>query len=47
MSTPPMWAPDAIATEKGWVDPRTGEVLLAIEGLEVTEVLEEDTPEAE
>ncbi len=50
MQTPPSWAPNAIATDKGWVDPNTGEVLLAIEGLEVTvqeEVQEETPPEAE
>lgn len=50
MQTPPLWAPDAIATDKGWVDPNTGEVLLAIEGLEVTvqeEIQEEETPAAE
>ena len=25
----PTWAPKAIATDKGWVDPKTGEVLVA------------------
>lgn len=50
MQTPPAWAPNAIATDKGWVDPTTGEVLLAIEGLEVTvqeDTSEEETPAAE
>jgi hypothetical protein len=47
MANPPVWAPNAIATDKGWVDPNTGEVLIAIEGLEVQEVPEEDTPAAE
>lgn len=50
MQTPPAWAPNAIATDKGWVDPNTGEVLLAIDGLEVTaqeEVPQEETPAAE
>lgn len=25
----PTWAPKAIATDKGWVDPKTGEILVA------------------
>lgn len=33
---PPGWAPKAIATPQGWVDPITGELLMAIEGLKVT-----------
>lgn len=49
MQTPPAWAPNAIATDKGWVDPNTGEVLLAIDGLEVTvvETPQTETPAAE
>ena len=31
--TPPTWAPNAVATEKGWEDPQTGEVLVAVKGL--------------
>lgn len=27
--SPPRWAPGAIATERGWTDPRTGEILVA------------------
>jgi hypothetical protein len=49
--TPPVWAPDAIATEKGWVDSKTGELLLAIDGLVkpkkavvAEESTQEDTP---
>jgi hypothetical protein len=45
--TPPYWAPNAVATKQGWVDPNTGELLMAIEGLEVTEVKqEEQAPQA-
>lgn len=33
MANPPVWAPNAVATEKGWVDPDSGELLLAIDGL--------------
>lgn len=29
----PNWAPDAIATEKGWVDSKTGELLVATKSL--------------
>jgi hypothetical protein len=32
-ATPPVWAPNAKATDKGWVDPKSGELLLAVEGL--------------
>lgn len=27
--TPPTWASNAIATDRGWVDPKTGEVLVS------------------
>jgi hypothetical protein len=33
--TPPIFKQDAIATDKGWVDPVTGEILVAITGLDV------------
>lgn len=42
--TAPYWAPNAIATTQGWVDPKTGELLMAITGLTVTET-SEPTPE--
>lgn len=32
---PPSWAPNAIATEKGWVDPKTKELLVSIKGLKI------------
>lgn len=32
-SAPPVWAPNAVATDKGWVDPKSGELLLAVAGL--------------
>lgn len=28
-NTPPTWAPHAVATTQGWVDPATGEILVA------------------
>lgn len=31
--TPPKWAPYAIATERGWVHPKTGELLISLKGL--------------
>ena len=31
--TPPKWALNAVATEQGWVNPRTGEILVSIRGL--------------
>lgn len=33
LDTPPTWAPNAYATEQGWVDSVTGELLVAIRGL--------------
>lgn len=33
LDTPPTWAPNALATESGWVDATTGELLVAIGGL--------------
>lgn len=35
LTNPPSWFPDAVATDKGWVDPATGELLVAIRGLNV------------
>lgn len=32
---PPSWALDAIATEAGWTDKNTGEVLVVIRGLKI------------
>ena len=32
--TPPKWAPYAIATEQGWVHPKTGELLVSLKGLQ-------------
>lgn len=32
-STPPTWAPNSVATDKGWVDGKTGEVLVAVKNL--------------
>lgn len=31
--TPPKWAPYAVATEQGWVHPKTGEILISLKGL--------------
>lgn len=31
--TPPKWAPYAVATEQGWVHPKTGEILISLRGL--------------
>ena len=31
--SPPKWAPHAIATEQGWVNPKTKELLISIKGL--------------
>lgn len=45
-NTPPSWAPNAVATSSGWVDPKTKELLVAKKGLllnEVTEVKLEST----
>lgn len=30
---PPRWQPDAIPTNRGWVHPRTGELLVSVKGL--------------
>ena len=31
--TPPKWAPHAIATDRGWEDPKTGEIYISLRGL--------------
>lgn len=31
---PPKWCPNAIATSRGWVHPKTGELLVSIKGLD-------------
>ena len=31
----PKYAPNAIATSRGWIDPATGELLVSVKGLEV------------
>jgi hypothetical protein len=31
--SPPKWAPYAVATEQGWVNPKTKEVLVSLRGL--------------
>lgn len=33
MSKKPNWAPDAIATTAGWVNPKTNELLVSVRGL--------------
>jgi len=52
--SPPLWCPTAIPTSKGWVDPKTGEVLVARKDLSVpnnrnkpklTEVVEHTAPQ--
>ena len=35
LKNPPSWAPKAVATTKGWVDPKTGELLVSVKGLTV------------
>jgi len=48
--TAPHWAPDAIPTEMGWTDAKTGELLMAVTGLDTTQQPvqpEEDTPVVE
>lgn len=35
LKNPPSWAKDAVATVKGWCDPKTGELLVSIKGLEL------------
>lgn len=45
--TPPDWMPDAIPTEFGWKDPRTGEIILGITGLDTNPPVEEDETPAE
>jgi hypothetical protein len=43
----PHWAPNAVATSLGWTDATSGELLMAVEGLEVTPVEEEAAPATE
>lgn len=47
---PPNWAPKAIATNQGWVDPKTNELLVSYRGLKTLidnqkpNVIEKDEP---
>jgi len=41
---PPNWCKNAIATNRGWVDPKTGEVLVSVKGLKVESIKEESKP---
>lgn len=34
---PPNWAKDAVPSERGWHDPKTGELLVACRGIEIHE----------
>ena len=50
--SPPKWAPYAVATEQGWVHPKTREVLISLRGLksrieaaQPSVVLEIESPE--
>jgi hypothetical protein len=45
--TAPHWAPDAIPTEMGWVDAKTGELLMAVSGLDTGQANQTDDSEAE
>ena len=36
INTPPVWAPEAVATPAGWADPDTGELLVTIVNLSTT-----------
>ena len=40
--TPPKWAPHAIATDRGWQDPKTGELYVSLRGLKT--LIEKNTP---
>ena len=33
LTEPPSWAPNAVATPSGWVDPETNDLLITIDGL--------------
>lgn len=43
LKTKPRWAPTAIATDRGWSDPVTGEVYVAIGNLKT--LLQQEAPE--
>jgi hypothetical protein len=45
----PHWAPNAVATSLGWTDATSGELLIAVEGLEVAPavIVEEAAPVTE
>ena len=38
-NTPPLYAPTAVATSLGWVNPQTGEILVSHKGLEVENII--------
>ena len=41
----PRWAPNAVATDKGWVDPETGELLVSLKNLKSKIAAESKTQE--
>lgn len=42
--SPPNWAPFAVPTDKGWVNPNTGELLISYRGLK-TQIDKQKKPE--
>jgi len=40
-NTPPSYAPDAIATTRGWVDAKTGELLVSVKNLKIEPTVSE------
>lgn len=41
---PPRWAPNSIPTDRGWEDPRTGELLVSIKKLKTKMGISEQEP---
>jgi len=39
VNTPPSYAPDAVATTRGWVDAKTGELLVSVKNLKIKPVV--------
>lgn len=45
-TTKPNWAPHAVPTARGWEDPKTGELLVAIRGIDLELFASESAVEA-
>lgn len=44
-ANPPKWFSNALATDKGWVNPKTGELLISVKGLKLQQDVDSEKVE--